>query len=624
MDKKLIILLLITISICACSKRDNLTLPENLISSITRFDDIDGHFDINTIQGKKFLPQKNHEKIVINNNVKASWIIVKPSRQVSLNKNYVLELNRPTLDKVTAYIREETSEWRIIKTGDTLPFSRRNIPHENFLFNISGRVLKQFKIPIYIKIQNPVITFSSIKLWEETQFNDANARRSLLMGIFFGTLLSLIIYNFLIYLSIRDVSYLWYVAYLSFMLLYLLAISGYTFRFLWPDKPIWANHSTYFALLISMSMGLGFCRSMFHIPLISPILARLMKWVGVIIVLLAFLDLFFSYPFIANYMSYLGLLTIVLMLYAVITSIRSGYKPAYYAALGFLFLFAGSMTLILFKLEILPRNIISEYGIQIGVLFEAFTLSFALAYRIKYLNEKLKQSNLKLLEAEKLFSRKLIDFQDIERKETAATLHDSVGQKLLVIKIQLAQILKLFSIQQNNEKIKAIKGLVNEVINDIRDISHSLHPHQIERLTLKEALEDVIFQSFKDTNIIFTYDFSGIEECIDKKNSLHIYRIFQESINNIIKHSKATNVGFKSQRINDEQIKITIQDNGKGMTKQKWLKTDDFNKAYGLATIKERVNSLNGTVVFNSPYGHGFQIKILIPCNDRNFKHENQ
>lgn len=626
---RIVILLLVLIGISACNDyKQYLPLSKNLIFSVSRFDDKAGSYSFEDIRKQnfdgKFIQQKNINKIVINNDVQASWITIKASDLINPDKNYLLELNRPTLDKVTAYIINDTAQWTVIKTGDLLPFSNRIIPHENFLFSISGRILKQYDNPIYLKIHNPVITFSSISLWESKQFQSFNANKSLLMGVFFGTLLSLIIFNFLIYLSTRDTSYLWYVAYLGFILFYLLAISGYSFRFFWPNSPNWANLSTYFSLLISMSMGLGFCRSMFHISFISPFLANIMKWTGIITVLLAVSGLIIGYPFMAKYMSYLGLIVIVIMLHAVITSIRSGYKPAYYAGLGFLFLFAGSLMLILFKLEILPRNIISEYGIQIGVTFEAFLLSFALAYRINYANEQLKLSSQKVLSAEKSFSRKLLDFQDKERKQTAATLHDSIGQKLLVMKIQLAQIFTLFDVDKNHNKVKSVQGLIHEVINDIRDISHSLHPHQIERLTLTEALDDVVLQSFKGTDIHFSYDFTIITSCFDKKKSLHIYRIVQESINNIIKHSDAKNVEFICKSIDDDYIEMLIKDDGRGVINKNWFKVGDYKKAYGLSSIKERVNSLGGVVIFSSPAKGGFQIKIILSCNNGNNSHEHQ
>jgi len=628
MTIKVIVFLLAIITISACNDYEQYFSPsENLIISVSRFDDNNGHYNFEDIRrhnlNGKFIQQKNSNKIVINN-IQASWIAIKASNLTNPEKNYLLELNRPTLDKVTAYIPNKTGQWTIIETGDRLPFSKRILLHENFLFSISGRILKQYDNPIYLKIHNPVITFSSINLWEDRQFQSINANKSLWMGVFFGTLLSLIVFNFLIYLSIRDNSYLWYVGYLGFILFYLLAISGYSFRYFWPNSPNWANQSTYFSLLISMSMGLGFCRSMFNILLISPFLATIMKWTGIIIALLAFSGLIIGYPFMAKYMSYLGLVVIIIMLHAVITSVRSGYKPAYYAGLGFLFLFAGSLMLILFKLEILPRNIISEYGIQIGVTFEAFLLSFALAYRINYVNEQLKLSNQKVLSTEKLFSRKLIGIQDEERKQTAATLHDSIGQKLLVMKIQLAQIFTRFDVDKNHIKVKSVQGLIHEVINDIRDISHSLHPHQIERLTLKEALDDVVLQSFKDTDFHFSYDFNTIAACLDKKKSLHIYRIVQESINNIIKHSGAKNVEFRSQRINDDHIEMIIKDDGRGIIKQNWFEVGDYTKAYGLSSIKERVNSLGGSVRFSSPNNGGFQTNIIISCNSGNDSHEYQ
>lgn len=612
-----IVLILSGFTACKQTGLDNFE-SEILVDSIYVYEDADKKVAFPSVQnlpiGKKFIQQQQLDKVAIKANV-TSWIKLIPSKEIVSEKNYILELNRPTLDTLTAFIITNDGSWRTIVTGDTKPFHSRNIPHENFLFKISGQVLNSVEFPVYIKIQNHAITSSSLKLWEVNEFYKADQKKTLLKGFYFGALLALVIFNFLIYLSVRDISYLWYVAYLGFILLFLLAYSGITFRYFWPNSPEWANYSTYFSLVIAMSTGLSFTRNMLNVKAFHPTLASTLKWAGIGLSLIAVLGFFLGNAFLSALIPYLALGVILLIVVSIILSIRKGYKPAYYVGLAFLFLFIGSMMMILFKLEILPATIFSEYVFHVGILLEAFLLSFALAYRIKYINEQLKQSKQKMIDSKRQFAKRLIEYQDQQRKETSETLHDSIGQKLLVIKIQLAQVLKIFNVSDDHSKVKSVTGLINEVINDVRDVSHFLHPHQIERLTLTEALEDIILQSFNDTQINHHFDFNDLEKCIDTNSKLHIYRIIQESISNILRHAAANNVEFSSGIANNK-LEIVIKDDGKGAFNKKWYKNGDYKKAYGIANIKERVNSLNGTVSFLSGKGMGLQIKIVVPCQN--------
>ena len=617
-------ILLLLYNITAC-KQFELTAPSyvSLLDSVYKFEDKEEKFDFSDIQKQSstlnFSPQKQKNLSEIKANV-ANWIKIVPSQTILPDKIYVLELNRATLDSVTAYIVADDRSWKTIVTGDSTPFANRINPHENFLFTISGHALKSVDFPIYLKIKNHAFTITSLNLWEEEAFIKRDKEHSLFNGLYFGMLAALVIFNVLIYLSVRDVSYLWYVAYLGFILLFLLAYSGYTYRYFWPNSPVWANYSTYFNLLIAMAMGLGFTRSILNLKVDYPLLALLLKWVGISLAFIAFVGFWLDISFLSALIIYLALGVILLIALSVILAIRTGYKPAYFVGLSFLFLFVGGLVKLLYIFELLSANTSFEYVLQLSILIEAFLLAFTLAYRIKYTNEALKQSRQKILNSNKLFASRLIEYQDLHRKETSETLHDSIGQKLLVVKIKLAQIYKFFKIPEDHDKVKSVNGLIHEVINDVRDISHYLHPHQIERLSLKEALEDLILQSFKASKIKHHHDFTGLEECIiDTQSKLHIYRVIQELISNILRHSAAKNIEFSSEIIN-EKLEIVVTDDGVGAFNKSWYKKGNFKKAYGIANINERINSLKGTVEFFSAQGMGLKIKIVLPCVNKGGK----
>ena len=200
------------------------------------------------------------------------------------------------------------------------------------------------------------------------------------------------------------------------------------------------------------------------------------------------------------------------------------------------------------------------------------------------------------------YAQNLLLSQEKERKRIAKDLHDGLGQSLLVIKNEASL-----------RKDEKIKRLIDGSINEIRSISKGLHPFQLQQIGINNALENLVAeidQSFK--NIYIFGDFDNIKGVLTKDQELNLFRILQESLSNIIKHSEA-----KSARITllnkDSNLYLYIKDNGIGF---------DFSKKYnnpnslGLKTIRERVRFLNGTIKVDSFIKGGTSITIKIPKNE--------
>lgn len=189
------------------------------------------------------------------------------------------------------------------------------------------------------------------------------------------------------------------------------------------------------------------------------------------------------------------------------------------------------------------------------------------------------------------FAQRLIKTQEDERSRVAKDLHDSIGQNLLVLK-------NLFSLYQKNintskEDIEKLNNLITESIDEVRNISSSLHPHQLRRLGFKTAIESMInkLNNSSINGVSFTIE-NEIEE-LKEPYDIIVYRIVQETINNIIKHSEATYCNIKIFRINN-MIELSVKDNGKGF---------DINTQYGglgLIGIRERAAYIDGKLIINS------------------------
>lgn len=206
------------------------------------------------------------------------------------------------------------------------------------------------------------------------------------------------------------------------------------------------------------------------------------------------------------------------------------------------------------------------------------------------------------------FTRQLISAQEEERKRIAGELHDSLGQNLLVIKNKAMLGLKK---KDNKLLFNEISDLSSSTLQEVREISYNLHPYQLERLGLTKAIESITERALKSTNIIFKDEIDIIDKIFSPEAEINIYRIIQECVNNIIKHSGATEAQLIIKKEHDGVL-ITISDNGKGFDVNAVL-SDKLKRGIGLMDINERAKLFNGKVEFKSAPGMGTTCKISIP-----------
>jgi signal transduction histidine kinase/ligand-binding sensor domain-containing protein len=210
------------------------------------------------------------------------------------------------------------------------------------------------------------------------------------------------------------------------------------------------------------------------------------------------------------------------------------------------------------------------------------------------------------------FSKRLIDSQEKERKRIAAELHDSLGQNLLIIKNHALLGLKDSDTENSGEHLHEISDLASQTINEVREISYNLRPYQLDRLGLKAAIESIVEKINSTTSIRCTASLEPIDNEFPKEVETNIYRIIQECLNNIVKHSGAGEA-LVAARSDLQGITLTIQDDGKGFSLEDGELNSYKGEGFGLRGIAERVKILRGTVRIESSPGNGTTIVINIP-----------
>jgi signal transduction histidine kinase len=200
--------------------------------------------------------------------------------------------------------------------------------------------------------------------------------------------------------------------------------------------------------------------------------------------------------------------------------------------------------------------------------------------------------------SEEIYAQNLIKALEKERVRLARELHDGVGQKLMLLtkKTKMFKDLDLISLSEST-------------LDELRTISQAIHPPAIESLGLTAALEAMINGVDKHTAVFFTNDIDNIDNVISEECELHLYRIVQEVLNNIVKHAnaKATYITIKK---NEKLINITIEDNGNGFD---FVKELSKNVSLGMKTLQERSKIIKSNLEITTQLNKGTIIKLIIP-----------
>ncbi len=207
------------------------------------------------------------------------------------------------------------------------------------------------------------------------------------------------------------------------------------------------------------------------------------------------------------------------------------------------------------------------------------------------------QKKLKLLKA------KLDDTNEKERERIGSELHDHIGNKISLLKMNLQNYVENPDDNEPEELYRKIDFLSKEV----RGISHQMSPKMLKEFGLISALRALVEELTKNSNMTGNVTSINYEKIDDLKLKLVIYRIIQEALNNIIKHSKCSE--FEIQLvIEDNFLKVIVSDNGIGCSVEKFKTTDI--PTLGLLNMKERTESLNGIFQFDSVIGEGTTIYL--------------
>jgi signal transduction histidine kinase/ligand-binding sensor domain-containing protein len=216
--------------------------------------------------------------------------------------------------------------------------------------------------------------------------------------------------------------------------------------------------------------------------------------------------------------------------------------------------------------------------------------------------------------AQAAFSRRLIELQEGERKRIAAELHDSLGQNLLIIKNRAALGAAASpAADAARAEFDEIGASAARAVEEVRQIAYDLRPYHLDRLGLTSSIEEMIDRVANSSGIRFWTTIASIDGLVAKELEINLYRIVQESVNNVVRHSKAREAWVEITR-DASEVRITVRDNGRGFWPETAATAAGERPSFGLAGIAERVQMLGGSHAVRSVPGQGTTITVTLPA----------
>ncbi len=218
---------------------------------------------------------------------------------------------------------------------------------------------------------------------------------------------------------------------------------------------------------------------------------------------------------------------------------------------------------------------------------------------------KAKETELKN-ERNKRFTA-MIDGQELERQRLSRELHDGLGQSLIALKLKLEAI-DGKDICMTHKVIRETRSSFDETINEIRRISNNLMPAVLLEFGLVTAIKNICNDINENSGVNLVFRHSGQFTDLDQRLVIYIFRILQETLNNMVKHALAKNCEVYLERT-EKMINASIYDDGRG-----FIPPDSINTGgSGIPNMKERIRLMNGTIDIESALGKGTHINIEIP-----------
>jgi signal transduction histidine kinase len=497
---------------------------------------------------------------------------------------WVLEVANKSLDYVTLFTPTD-SGYAAQQVGDALPFNRRPVRHRNAVFNVSMPSSEVHTYYLRVASRGPVSL--PVRIWSAEAFLQKDQQVQFFLGVFFGILAIMVIYNLTLYVVFRDRSYLYYVLYIATYILYQLSVERIAFEYFWPEQLWWAARSNTVLALFSAVWGMQFSRTYLHASDYTPRLDTAIVGLMALCPVLAALALL-GMPGINALVVVFMIVMVIVVMATGVRCLAKGNRAARYYVLAWSFLLIGILVAMLRYLDLLPYTFLTARSIQIGAALEVTLLSLGLGYRYNLLRRQRERMRLRI----------------------ASDLHDDIGSGLTQISLQ-SELVRRHVDGQPATWATSIGATARELAETMRDIVWAIKPEQETWEALEFRLRD--FARTLDAASDIAVNVEGRTEgappgTLPPGVRQNVLLMTKEMLNNAVRHADASTVHVRWHLTRDH-LRLHVADNGRGFDPAA------VKRGHGLGNLHRRAEEINAHLTLHTAPGQPTTYEVDVPLS---------
>ncbi|MEH0158045.1 7TM diverse intracellular signaling domain-containing protein [Limibacter armeniacum] len=452
-------------------------------------------------------PKYNKDNFDINS---ALWLKIQLHIAEDSKRQWLIEFYDQSIDYIHAFIPQKSGEYKEITLGDSFDFTHRDVHHKNFIIPLDQQI--DYEKPFYFQVKSNKVADLHLAFRSTNRLISYAVTEYLLLGLLYGAIIIMAVYNLLTWIAIREKKYPYYILHILAIGFFNLSEDGLGFHYLWFHEPainVYAEHLSTFAVVIS---AIVFIRDFLDTSNAFPIINRALQGIAIIHSILFVGSLFFGHQLYDSYL--LSTTTILAMVLVSGIALKQQYKSARFLMLACICLLTGASIKGMVAVGIIPFSIITHYSLRIGFGLEMLFLSFALSDRLKLLKEREQKAQQQIIEEQQ--EKKIAQQKIIEEQHKRMELKEKINEELEIKVRERTKALQHSEeeLRVANEALSIANGKLNK-LNHVLDVDN----YKLKTKVLKERENRFVNKliSFEEFSELFPDRLSCFRYIQDRK-----------------------------------------------------------------------------------------------------------